>query len=62
MTARKKRDVAATSPRQKAKPALIEESWGGRTNYRCSRCPFASLDRELALEHVLGRHGVREAS
>jgi hypothetical protein len=31
---------------------IIETVWSGFPNFECSACPFATLDREAAEEHV----------
>jgi len=47
----------------KRKPENIRVStWAGRPNYQCVRCPFASLDREAVVLHIIDKHAVKEAS
>lgn len=46
--------------RRKEPEPLEVRSWAGYPNYVCRRCDFATLDRELALQHVLERHAMKK--
>jgi hypothetical protein len=59
----KAEEVVARKPAPPpAKPAWTVGTWGGHPNYECSRCPFKTLDKAAAAEHVLRRHGVKETA
>ena len=58
----KKRPAAKAAPKTKAPEPFITGTWEGHPNYQCSRCAFKTLDREEAVQHVIDRHAIKEAS
>lgn len=47
--------------KQPAGPEGAElSSWRGYTQYRCTACPFDTLDRETFEDHWIRRHGSLE--
>jgi hypothetical protein len=37
-------------------PRVKTSKWSGLTNYECSECSFAHLDKEVVERHVAERH------
>jgi len=54
--------MTAKKKAQKPEEPFTVTTWAGHPNYECRRCSFKTLDREEAVQHVIDRHAIKEAS
>lgn len=58
-----KRQPNNAAEQEAAAPAEVDAAWSetlwsGLSNFECTRCPYATLEREQIVNHVSTVHGV----